>query len=107
MQRDGQRPVIFLLNNDGYTVERAIHGPEQRYNDIARWNWTALPQAMSLEGAAQSWRVSETAQLEAAMAVVSKTARLSLIEVVMEKQDLPPLLRKVTAALHQRNSGAV
>ncbi len=107
MQRDGQRPVIFLINNDGYTVERAIHGPEQRYNDIARWNWTALPQAMSLEGAAQSWRVSETAQLEAAMAVVSETARLSLIEVVMEKQDLPPLLRKVTAALHQRNSGAV
>ncbi len=107
MQRDGQRPVIFLINNDGYTVERAIHGPEQRYNDIARWNWTALPQAMSLEGVAQSWRVSETAQLEAAMAVVSETARLSLIEVVMEKQDLPPLLRKVTAALHQRNSGAV
>jgi len=27
------------------------------------------------------------------------------VEVVMDKQDLPPLLRKVTAALHQRNSG--
>ncbi len=104
MQRDGQRPIIFLLNNDGYTVERAIHGAEQRYNDIAPWNWTALPQAMSVDCAAQSWRISETAQLDAVMALLTQQRRLSLVEVVMEKQDLPPLLRKVTAALHQRNS---
>ncbi|WP_343553355.1 thiamine pyrophosphate-binding protein [Pantoea sp.] len=105
MQRDGQQPIIFLLNNDGYTVERAIHGAEQRYNDIAQWNWTALPQAMSVDCAAQSWRVSETVQLDAVMAQLMRNRRLSLVEVVMDKQDLPPLLRKVTAALHQRNSG--
>ena len=38
MLRDKQRPLILLLNNEGYTVERAIHGPEQRYNDIALWD---------------------------------------------------------------------
>ncbi len=47
MLRDDQHPIIFLLNNEGYTVERAIHGADQRYNDIAQWNWTALPQAFS------------------------------------------------------------
>ncbi|CRH30243.1 hypothetical protein BN1182_BQ_01760 [Pantoea ananatis] len=26
MLRDQQHPLIFLLNNEGYTVERAIHG---------------------------------------------------------------------------------
>lgn len=36
MLRDGLKPVIFLLNNEGYTVERVINGPEQRYNDIAQ-----------------------------------------------------------------------
>ncbi|KAF0853681.1 thiamine pyrophosphate-binding protein [Pantoea dispersa] len=107
IQRDGLSPIIFLLNNEGYTVERAIHGAEQRYNDIAQWNWTALPQAMSLNCAAQSWRISETAQLDAVMALLSQARCLSLIEVVMEKQDLPPLLRTVTAALHQRNSHKV
>ena len=107
IQRDGLSPIIFLLNNEGYTVERAIHGAEQRYNDIAQWNWTALPQAMSLNCAAQSWRISETAQLDAVMALLSEARCLSLIEVVMEKQDLPPLLRTVTAALHQRNSHKV
>ncbi|KAJ5717281.1 pyruvate decarboxylase [Penicillium malachiteum] len=29
--------IIFVINNDGYTVERAIHGRKQGYNDIAIW----------------------------------------------------------------------
>jgi indolepyruvate decarboxylase len=44
MLRDKQQPLILLLNNEGYTVERAIHGPEQRYNDIALWDWNRLPE---------------------------------------------------------------
>ena len=38
MLRDGLKPVIFLLNNQGHTIGRAIRGSEQRYNDIAQWN---------------------------------------------------------------------
>ncbi|MCU7366212.1 thiamine pyrophosphate-binding protein [Pantoea stewartii] len=105
MLRDDQHPIIFLLNNEGYTVERAIHGADQRYNDIAQWNWTALPQAFSLHCQAQSWRISETVQLTALMAQLTQQHRLSFIEVVMQKDDLPPLLRKVSACLSQRNGG--
>ncbi|VFT75171.1 indolepyruvate decarboxylase [Klebsiella aerogenes] len=47
MLRDKQKPLILLLNNEGYTVERAIHGPEQRYNDIALWDWQRLPEAFA------------------------------------------------------------
>jgi indolepyruvate decarboxylase len=105
MLRDQQRLILFLLNNEGYTVERAIHGATQRYNDIAPWNWTALPHALSLQGQAQSWRISETVQLDEVMARLSAPQWLSLVEVVMPKDDLPPLLRKVTACLNQRNGG--
>ncbi|MGK3144562.1 indolepyruvate decarboxylase [Pantoea sp. C2G6] len=105
MLRDQQQLIIFLLNNEGYTVERAIHGATQRYNDIAQWNWTALPQALSLQGQAQSWRISETVQLQEVMARLARPQWLSLVEVVMQKEDLPPLLRKVTACLNQRNGG--
>lgn len=105
MLRDGQRPIIFLLNNEGYTVERAIHGATQRYNDIAQWNWTALPQAFCLHGQAQSWRVTEGVQLKEVMARLQAPACLTLVEVAMDKHDLPPLLRKVTACLAQRNGG--
>ena len=38
-------PVIVLINNDGYTVERAIHGEHQSYNDIPKCNWQLIPQA--------------------------------------------------------------
>jgi len=104
MLRDGQNPVIFLLNNDGYTVERAIHGAQKRYNVIAHWDWTRLPQALNVGSQAQSWRVTQTVQLCEVMALLEDRSRLSLVEVVLPQQDIPPLLASVTRALHQRNS---
>lgn len=104
MLRDNQRPVILVLNNEGYTVERAIHGAEQRYNDIALWNWTQIPQALSLNCQAQCWRVSETVQLAEVLEKVAHRERLSLIEVMLPKADIPPLLRAITEALEARNS---
>lgn len=104
MLRDGLKPVIFVLNNDGYTVERAIHGERQRYNDIAQWNWTRLPQALSTGCEAQSWRVEETAQLQEVVKVIEQTSRLSLVEVMLPQLDVPPLLKAVTAALDKRNA---
>lgn len=105
MLRDGQSPVILLLNNDGYTVERAIHGANQRYNDIAAWSWTLVPQAFSRECQAECWRVKQAVQLEEVLARLSQPQRLSLIEVVLPKADLPELLRTVTRALESRNGG--
>ena len=32
--RFGYRPIIFLINNNGYSIERAINGPKQTYNDV-------------------------------------------------------------------------
>lgn len=32
--RFGYKPIIFLINNNGYSIERAINGPKQTYNDI-------------------------------------------------------------------------
>lgn len=105
MQRDRQKPVILLLNNNGYTVERAIHGAEQRYNDISPWNWTQLAQAMSLPCQAQCLRVTETVQLEEAMRKAANAQCLTLIEVVLPEQDIPELLQAVTNSLARRNSG--
>jgi indolepyruvate decarboxylase len=105
MLREGQTPVILLLNNDGYTVERAIHGANQRYNDIAGWNWTQVPQALSRECQAECWRVTQAVQLEEVLARLACPQRLSLIEVMLPKADLPELLRTVTRALEARNGG--
>ena len=46
--RYDQSPVIFLINNGGYTIEVEIHdGPaHNNYNVIKNWDYTAFAQAM-------------------------------------------------------------
>lgn len=105
MLRDGQAPVILLLNNDGYTVERAIHGAAQRYNDIASWNWTQKPPALNAAQQAECWRVMQAIQLAEVLERLVRPQRLSFIEVMLPKADLPELLRTVTRALEARNGG--
>ncbi|ELO71953.1 TPA: alpha-keto acid decarboxylase family protein [Salmonella enterica subsp. enterica serovar Enteritidis] len=105
MLRDGQAPVILLLNNDGYTVERAIHGAAQRYNDIASWNWPQIPPALNAAQQAECWRVTQAIQLAEVLERLARPQRLSFIEVMLPKADLPELLRTVTRALEARNGG--
>ncbi|EBH1006911.1 alpha-keto acid decarboxylase family protein [Salmonella enterica subsp. enterica] len=105
MLRDGQAPVILLLNNDGYTVERAIHGAAQRYNDIASWNWTQIPPALNAAQQAECWRVTQAIQLAEVLERLARPQRLSFIEVMLPKADLSELLRTVTRALEARNGG--
>lgn len=104
MLRDKQRPLILLLNNEGYTVERAIHGPEQRYNDIALWDWNRLPDAFAPDVPSRCWRVTRTHELREAMNSSVASDRLTLVEVMLPKMDIPDFLRTVTQALEERNS---
>ncbi|GAR65732.1 indole-3-pyruvate decarboxylase [Salmonella enterica] len=105
MLRDGQAPVILLLNNDGYTVERAIHGAAQRYNDIASWNWTQIPPALNAAQQAECWRVTQAIQLAEGLERLARPQRLSFIEVMLPKADLPELLRTGTRGLEARTGG--
>lgn len=105
MLRDGLRPLILLLNNEGYTVERAIHGPEQRYNDISLWNWTQIPQALNLDCQAECWKVTNASQLNDALTRATRGDKLMLLEVMLPKMDIPPLLKAVTQALEARSNG--
>jgi len=52
MLRCGQKSIIFLINNGGYTIEVEIHdGP---YNVIKNWNYTALVDAIH-NGEGKCW----------------------------------------------------
>lgn len=37
MIRENLIVIIIVINNEGYTIERAIHGRKQSYNDISPW----------------------------------------------------------------------
>ena len=52
--RDRVPAIVVIVNNLGYTVERAIHGLTAEYNDIAPWNWTAVVKAFDPTGFTRS-----------------------------------------------------
>ena len=44
MMRNNLKPIIFVINNSGYTVERILcDDVNYKYNDIASWNYEMLP----------------------------------------------------------------
>ncbi|WP_405983975.1 alpha-keto acid decarboxylase family protein [Streptomyces sp. NBC_00872] len=101
--RYGLTPVIVLVNNAGYTVERAIHGPEAAYNDIARWDWQRLPAALGVRDAL-CLSADTPAGLDQALAAADEaTDRLVLLEVHTGTHDAPGLLRDIVAGMSGRN----
>lgn len=42
MLRHGLTPYLFVLNNDGYEIERQIHGETAKYNDIQSYDHQLL-----------------------------------------------------------------
>ncbi|WP_139084235.1 alpha-keto acid decarboxylase family protein [Nesterenkonia sp. F] len=93
--------VVVLVNNDGYTVERAIHGADQSYNDIARWRWELVPQLFgAAEGGYRYHRVTTEAELlEACRDTMAHRDQLVLIEAITGRDDVPQLLKDVAEAL--------
>jgi indolepyruvate decarboxylase len=41
------KPLIFLSNNGGYTIDHTILGLHPKYNDVANWHYADLPRVFS------------------------------------------------------------
>ena len=98
-------PVIVLINNDGYTVERAIHGENQYYNDIPKCDWQLMPKAFGANDDNSLLLKAETAgELKDALkqAAAAKD-KLVMLEVIAGKHDIPPLLADISAALKPKS----
>lgn len=101
MLREKLNPAIILINNDGYTVERAIHGETQPYNDIPDCNWQLMPQAFGAnENNCLMLKASTPAELKSAFKQIHATRdKMVFLEVMTDKHDIPPLLKDITEAL--------
>lgn len=99
--RHGLKPIIFLINNDGYTIERLILGENAAYNDIAMWRYTDLPAVFGPQIKAYTCCVETMAELEDALAQAEISDALCLIEVKFARMDAPSgmaaFCKKVTA----------
>jgi pyruvate decarboxylase len=104
--------TIFVLNNDGYTIERWIHGMEASYNDVAPWRYL---EAADFFGAPQddkeykisTHRAATWGELERLLAdsEVQDGKGFKMIEVIMTREDAPESLKKLVQTVQKRNSG--
>ncbi|KAI3892155.1 hypothetical protein MKX03_037702 [Papaver bracteatum] len=88
MIRCGQKTIIFLINNGGYTIEVEIHdGP---YNVIKNWNYTKFVDAIhNDEGKCWTTKVKTEEELIEAISKATGEEKDSLcfIEVLVHKDD--------------------
>lgn len=102
--RERLNVVIFLINNDGYTIEKCLHGWNREYNNIAKWRYLKALEFLGANGAEDAeyptptFSVETWGELEGVLGdekVRGKgkgTRGLTLVEVVMGQEDAPGML---------------
>lgn len=97
--RLGLKPVVFVLNNDGYLIERLLcKDPAAAYNDIARWRYAELPRTFGCD----DWvarRVTTCGELDAALEAAGSGGTGAYIEVVTDAYAASPLSLQLSAKL--------
>ncbi|WP_405584469.1 alpha-keto acid decarboxylase family protein [Streptomyces sp. NBC_01190] len=88
--RHDLKPIIFLINNGGYTVERTICGKKGKFNDVANWAYAELPKVLHPGTTARTFVVKTPGELKEALAAPHDG--MIFIEAVMDKFDAPPLI---------------
>ena len=88
------KPIIFLLNNGGYTIERLIMGENAAYNDIQNWNYAQIPAVFNGSKAYQSHVVETIGQLKQVLEHVQQLDGLTFVELKLPAMDAPMSLKK-------------
>jgi indolepyruvate decarboxylase len=93
--RRGLKPIVFVLNNSGYLIERLLcKDPTIEYNDLASWRYSELPQALGCD----DWftaRVETCGELDRALEEAQTGGAAAYIEVVTDTYAASALAQKL------------
>jgi indolepyruvate decarboxylase len=97
--RLGLKPIIFVLNNNGYLIERLLcKEPSIAYNDIAPWHYADLAKAFGND----DWltaRVTTCDEFDQALQEAGRSKTGVYIEVVTDAYAASPLALKLHDAV--------
>lgn len=97
--RMGLKPIILVLNNNGYLIERLLcKQPEASYNNLAGWEYSKLPEALGCK----QWfccRVTRCDELDDALLQAENAQHGSYIEIVTGRYEAPELATKLHQSL--------
>lgn len=86
----GMKPIVFVINNDGYGTQR--HILDGAFNNILMWNYTKLTEML---GVGTSYKVATLGALESAITDALALDTLALIEVIVPRDDASRSLRRM------------
>jgi pyruvate decarboxylase len=107
MLKHDLRPIIFVLENDGYATERWINGWDANYNDVAKWDYAGLPKVFSTkEGQVKTYKVETQDELEELLSDQSfnNAKCFQLVEMKMARDDAPTTLKLLAEQVVIANS---
>lgn len=83
-------PYIFVLNNEGYTIDRLIHGLNATYNDIQPWNILALLPIFNARNY-ETYKISSSEELDLLLSDYSFSidSKIRMIEIMLPRLDAP------------------
>ncbi len=88
-----QNPIIFLIDNDGYTIERYIMGMKRDYNDIPKWDYSLLTKAFAKEGTnMKTAEVKTQGELEEVLKTLDDVNEGIIVTVYMHQEDSPEIM---------------
>ena len=94
------KPIIFVLNNGLYGVEDVVSEVGHVYDDIAKWDYQKIPEAMGCK----DWltaRITTVADLDAIFAKIDSEKRAAYIEVMIPPEESQPLTRDVISRIYK------
>jgi len=110
-------PLIFVMNNKGYLIERLLsNSPDGYYNDVPDWRYTELPHALGMKNVLTE-RLETRGQLERAVArleedegeggeerkgAIGRSKKIGYFEVITDKMDAPFTARKMQEVKKQK-----
>lgn len=88
--KHGLNPIVFVLNNNGYGTERRLMSG--KFNDIQNWTYHLFP---SIIGGGCGFCVETEEQLEEAVSAAISSDELTILNVVLDQNDLSPALQRM------------
>ncbi|KAG0673093.1 Pyruvate decarboxylase 1 [Pichia californica] len=101
------KPYIFVLNNNGYTIEKLIHGPTESYNNIQPWNHQIILDLFANKASYESLTVKTCKELDDLYNCekFNNPDKIRLIELMLDEFDAPETL-KLQAKLSDKINSA-
>jgi TPP-dependent 2-oxoacid decarboxylase len=92
--RHDMDPIVIVLNNGGFGTERPMI--DGSFNDVAPWKYHLIPDVI---GKGKGYLVKTEDELAGALSGAKESDDLSIIEVILDPNDITPQLRRMCQRL--------